>query len=81
MSSWESEHNNDLKLSDLEKFIYRSIIIINWKLNMKTIGFLLILLGAILIWFTPLSPGIGLAVIIIGAVIMIAGFLLKTKSS
>jgi len=81
VSSWESEHNNDLKLSDLEKFIYRSIIIINWKLNMKTIGFLLILLGAILIWFTPLSPGIGLAVIIIGAVIMIAGFLLKTKSS
>jgi len=69
-------------LSDLEEFIYRSIIKIrNWKLNMKTIGFLLILLGAILIWFTPLSPGIGLAVIITGAIIMIAGFLLKTKSS
>jgi hypothetical protein len=82
VSSWESEHNNDLKLSDLEEFIYRSIIKIrNWKLKMKTIGFLLILLGAILIWFTPLSPGIGLAVIIIGAVIMIAGFLLKSKSS
>jgi len=48
---------------------------------MKIIGFSLILLGAILIWFTRLSPGIGLAVIIIGAVIMIAGFLLKTKSS
>jgi hypothetical protein len=53
----------------------------NWKLKMKTIGFTLVLLGAVLLWFTPLGPGIGLAVIIIGAVIMIAGFLLKTKSS
>jgi len=48
---------------------------------MKIIGFSLILLGAILIWFTPLSPIIGLAVVIIGAVILIAGLLLKTKSS
>jgi len=76
------EHNNDLNLSDLEEFMCSSIIKIRyWKLNMKTTGFLLILLGAILIWFTPLSPGIGLAVIIIGAIIMIAGFSLKTKSS
>jgi len=82
VSSWEFEHNNALNLSDLEEFIYRSIIKIrNWKLNIKTIGFLLILLGAILIWFTPFSSGIGLAVIIIGAIIMIAGFFLKTKSS
>ena len=76
------EHNNALNLSDLEEFIYRSIIKVrNWKLNVKTTGFLLILLGAVLLWFTPLSPGVGLAVIIIGAIIMIAGFLLKTKSS
>ena len=76
------EHNNALNLNDLEEFEYRSIIKIrNWKLNMKTIGFLLILLETILIWFTPFSSGIGLVVIIIGAIIMIAGFLLKTKSS
>jgi hypothetical protein len=62
--------------------VHRSIIRIrNWKLSMKIIGFSLILLGAILIWFTPLSPVIGLAVVIIGAVILITGLLLKTKSS
>jgi len=30
---------------------------------------------------TPLPPGIGLALIIIGAIIMIIGFILKTKAS
>jgi len=48
---------------------------------MKLFGFLLILLGAILRWFTSISPAIAWVLIIIGVIIVIGGYLLKSRSS
>lgn len=57
MSSWESEHNSALNLNDSEEFVHRGIMKVrNWKLKMKTICFTLVLLGAVLLCFTSISP-------------------------
>lgn len=48
---------------------------------MKLIGLLLILLGEILIWFTSLPQVVAWILIIIGVIILIFGFILKTEAS
>ena len=48
---------------------------------MKLLGFLLFLLGVVLRLFTPISPGIAWVLIIIGAIIVIGGYLLKSRAS
>ena len=48
---------------------------------MKLLGFLVLLLGAVLLWFTAITPAIGWALIIIGAIIVIGGYFLKSKAS
>lgn len=48
---------------------------------MKLLGFLIFLLGAILRWFTSISPVISWALIIIGAIIIIGGYFFKSRAS
>jgi hypothetical protein len=48
---------------------------------MKLIGLLIILLGGILIWFTSLPQVIAWILVIVGAIILIFGFILKTEAS
>jgi len=48
---------------------------------MKLLGFLLFILGLLLKWFTSISSGISWALIIMGAIIIIAGYILKSRAS
>ncbi len=48
---------------------------------MRLLGLLIFLLGAILLWFTTVPSGIGWALIIIGAFVIIGGYILKSKAS
>lgn len=48
---------------------------------MKLLGFLLFLLGTILRWFTSISPAIAWVLIIIGVIIVIGGYILKSRAS
>jgi hypothetical protein len=48
---------------------------------MKLIGLFIIILGGILIWFTSLPQFMAWILIIIGFVILIIGFILKTEAS
>ena len=47
---------------------------------MKLLGLLIFVLGLVLKWFTSISPGIAWALIIVGAIILIAGYLLKSRA-
>jgi hypothetical protein len=48
---------------------------------MKLLGFFIFLFGAILLWFTSITPAIGWALLIIGAIIVIGGYLFKSRAS
>ncbi len=48
---------------------------------MKLIGLIMIIVGGILIWFIPLPQVIAWILIIIGVIILILGFILKTEAS
>jgi len=48
---------------------------------MKLFGLLLIVLGVVLRWFTSISSVISGVLIIIGVIIVIVGYLLKSKAS
>jgi len=48
---------------------------------MKLLGLLIFVLGLVLKWFTSISLGIAWALIIVGAIILIAGYLLKSRAS
>jgi len=48
---------------------------------MKLFGLLLIVLGMVLRWFTSISSVISWVLIIIGVIIVIVGYLLKSKAS
>jgi len=48
---------------------------------MKLIGLIMVILGGILIWFTPLPRVIAWILIIIGVIILTLGFILKTEAS
>jgi hypothetical protein len=48
---------------------------------MKLLGFLIFLLGAILLWFTAIAPALAWALIVIGALMVIGGFIFKSTAS
>lgn len=48
---------------------------------MKLVGFFFFLLGAILLWFTSIPPAIAWALIVIGAILVIIGYIFKSKAS
>lgn len=48
---------------------------------MKILGFLIFLLGAILLWFATLPAWLGWALITVGAIILIAGYIFKSRAS
>lgn len=47
---------------------------------MKLMGFFLILAGTVLRWFTAVNPAIVWGLVIIGLIILIAGYFVKPKS-
>ena len=48
---------------------------------MKLVGFLIFLFGAILLWFTSITPAIAWALIAIGAILVIVGYIFKSRAS
>lgn len=48
---------------------------------MKLVGFLIFLFGAILLWFTLIAPAIAWTLIVIGAILVLVGHILKSRAS
>jgi hypothetical protein len=47
---------------------------------MKLFGLFIMILGLILIWFVPITPVVAWVLIIVGLVILLAGYILKSKA-
>jgi len=74
--------NEGFRLIITQQSLTGVIIKRTWRrVKMKLLGLLIFVLGLVLKWFTSISLGIAWALIIVGAIILIAGYLLKSRAS